>query len=222
MSAPVANSQSHSRFALGAIPQSLSPLPGGRPNRRTEMSQSLPSQRLSFEQLEDRLTPASGTPWYDGTSLTLSFVPDGTDISGKDSNLSALLGATMTQPQWQREILRAYQTWAVQANLNSGLVADGGQAMGISGAAQSDVRFGDIRIGARQLSTPDTHYGSMAGAAGFDYNSTWSGDLVFNSRYKFGIGGTLGVQSDLFTIALHEAGHSFGLADNLSNSTSVM
>src|SRR5262245_38932660 len=115
---------------------------------RTEMSQSLSPRRLSFEQLEDRLTPAFGTPWYDGTSLTMSFVPDGTDISGKASNLSALLGATLTQPQWQREILRAYQTWAVRANLNIGLVADGGQALGVSGASQADVRFGDIRIGA--------------------------------------------------------------------------
>lgn len=187
------------------------------------MNQSLPSQRLSFELLEDRLTPAFGTPWYDGTSLTLSFVPDGTDISGETSNLSELLGSALTQSQWKREILRAYQSWSARANLNVGLVADGGQAMGISGAPQADIRFGDIRIGARPLSAPGTDYSTMAGAAGFDYNSkTWAGDLVFNSQYQFGIGGTLGQQSDLFTVALHEAGHSFGFADSHSDSTSVM
>jgi len=167
------------------------------------MSQSLPSRRLSFEALKDRLTPAWHTPWYDGTSLTLSFVPDGTNISGQASNLSALLSTTLTQPQWQREILRAYQTWAVQANLNIGLVADGGQAMGISGAAQSDVRFGDIRIGARPLSAPSAKYSTLAGAAGFDYSSkTWAGDLVFNSNYRFGIGGVPDQQSDLLTVSL--------------------
>jgi hypothetical protein len=187
------------------------------------MSLSPPRTRLSVEPLEDRLTPTFGTPWLDGSSLTLSFVPDGTNISGQPSNLSATLGATTTQAQWERVILQAYQTWAVQANLNIGLVADGGQPMGVAGPSQGDIRFGDIRIGARPLSAPGTPGSTMADANGFDYDSqTWAGDLVFNSQYQFGIGGTPNQQSDLFTVALHEAGHSFGLADTSTDPTSAM
>src|SRR5437016_9177080 len=130
------------------------------------MTQPFAPRRLSVDQLEDRITPTFGIPWFDGTSLTLSFVPDGTNISGSSSNLFSLLNSTASQQQWQREILRAYQTWAVQANVSVGLVADGGQVMGIPGAPQEDPRFGDIRIGARPLSlgTADDH---MAGAVGF-------------------------------------------------------
>ena len=42
----------------------------------------------------------------------------------------------------------AFQTWAVQTNLNIGLVADGGQPLGTNGAVQGDARFGDIRVAA--------------------------------------------------------------------------
>lgn len=187
------------------------------------MSSPRPARRLSVEELEGRDVPSFGTPWLDGSSLTLSFVPDGADISGRASNLFALLGSTTAQPQWQREILRAYQTWAVEANLNVGLVADGGQAMGVAGAPQEDVRFGDIRVGARPLAAQGVTGSAMAAAAGFDYNSkTWAGDLVFNSAYRFGVGGTPGQQSDIFSVALHEAGHSFGLPDQNTDPTSVM
>src|SRR5262249_9579061 len=150
-----------------------------------------------FEQLEDRTTPTWGVPWFNGTSLTLSFVPDCTNISGTPSDLSALMGATTPQPQWQREILRAYQTWVANANLNVGLVADGGQPMGIAGPPQEDIRFGDIRIGARPLSQTGDESANMAGAVGFDYDSkTWAGDLVFNSQFRFGTGSVPGQQSD--------------------------
>src|SRR3954462_10996406 len=103
--------------------------------------QPTPRGRLAIESLEDRCTPAVGVPWFDGTSLSLSFVPDGTDISGTPSNLNALLGTAGTTAQWKREILRAYQTWAVGANVNVGLAADGGQPMGVAGAPQEDIRF---------------------------------------------------------------------------------
>src|SRR5262245_12640578 len=103
--------------------------------------------RLTVNQLEDRLTPTWGIPWYNPGSLSLSFVPDGTDVSGTPSSLSALLGPNSSA--WQTEILRAYQTWAIQTNINIGLVPDGGQALGTAGYAQGDTRFGDIRVAAR-------------------------------------------------------------------------
>ena len=77
--------------------------------------------RLSVESLEDRLTPTWGVPWSDPTALTLSFAPDGTDISGSPNTLQALLGSDASAGQ--REILRAFQTWAVAANMTASSVA---------------------------------------------------------------------------------------------------
>src|ERR1700752_672559 len=87
--------------------------------------------RLAIESLEGRAVPAAfGVPWSDPSHLTLSFVPDGTPIAGHTSSLFQTLGAVGSSNVWQTEILRAFQTWAVNANINLGLVPDGGQALG--------------------------------------------------------------------------------------------
>src|SRR5438067_10264064 len=84
--------------------------------------------RLMLEPLEDRAVPATfGVPWDDPSHLTLSFAPDGTAIAGHTSTLFQTLNAQMPTATWQREILQSFQTWAVQANINIGLVGDGGQ-----------------------------------------------------------------------------------------------
>src|SRR5688572_27167120 len=104
------------------------------------------SRSLFLEQLETRCTPAtSGVTWPDGAHLTLSFVPDGTQVAGNSSSLFSTLNAVAPTSVWEREIVRAFQTWASQANVNVGVVADGGQALGTTGVVQGDNRFGDIR-----------------------------------------------------------------------------
>ena len=176
------------------------------------------SRKPSVEQLEDRLTPATwGIAWPNPGHLTVSFVPDGTQINGYQSNLFQTLGAAAPTSAWQDEILRAIQTWAVNANINIGVVADGGQPLGTSGAIQGDARFGDIRIAmAPMLSNID-----IADTAPFELSgTTWDGDMVFNSRYNFGIGGA--GQYHLFSVALHEASHIFGFPDETTDPVSVL
>lgn len=180
----------------------------------------MPRGRLAIERLEDRSTPAVGVPWIDSTSLSLSFVPDGTDISGTPSSTTSYFGATPPSV-WQKEMLRAFQTWAVQANINVGLTTDGGQAMGVAGAPQEDPRFGDFRIGARRLSS--NFNDSVAGNIPFSYaGGTWAGDIILNTRYTTAVNGTGTNQYDLYTVMLQEAGNALGVLDNPNDKTSVM
>jgi hypothetical protein len=173
---------------------------------------------LRLETLEDRYVPALvGTPWpY--ANLTLSFVPDGTSVDGNKSSLFQTMGTQVSIAKtWEAQILKAAQTWADAANINVGLVADGGQSIGASGLIQGDSRFGDIRVAAEPLGV-----GAQV-AIGSPYNpiaGTRSGDLVFNSSYAFNVGGSQ-TSYDIYTVALHELGHSFGLPDN-NDPTSIM
>ncbi len=158
---------------------------------------------LALEQLEDRCTPAVslGIPWADPVHLTLSFAPDATAIAGHQSSLFATLGANRAAADWQSDILRAFQTWAAQANIDIGVVADDGEAFGVAGRAQGESRFGDIRVAAQPMS-PDV----LATSVPYDpfASGTWAGDVFLNSDHKF-------TSADLFPILLHEAAHVLGL-----------
>src|SRR4051812_30815065 len=167
--------------------------------------------RLSLEPLEDRrLMAAWGTAWPG--QLTVSFVPDGTQVGSHQSALPQ----GVTAEAWKGEILRAIQTWAASANINVGLVADGGQPIGTPGSASGDPRFGDIRI----ASVPLGLESSVAIGSPYDpLAGTESGDVIFNSSQPFSLGGMGGY--DLFSVALHEAGHSYGFADENTDPTSA-
>lgn len=157
---------------------------------------------LRFELLEDRATPAQfGVPWTDPLHLTLSFAPDGTTAAGQPSRLTASLGAQMPRAEWQGAILRAAQAWAEVANVNVGLVADGGQPFGAVGDTQRDARFGDIRVGGLPM-TPDSLAVSTPPAA--FVSGTLAGDLFVNTSARF-------TPQSLYAVALHEVGHALGL-----------
>ena len=170
--------------------------------------------RPGFEALEGRRLPAQfGVPWHDATHLSISFVPDGTLIAGQPSDLFKTLDAREPTAVWQREILQAFQTWAVQADINFALVPDGGEPLGTPGPDQHDPRFGDIRIGAQPMS-PEVL--SISVPHDPFLSGTWSGDVLLNSSIAFDKNG-----ADLFPVLLHEAGHVLGFDDS-SDPNSVM
>jgi hypothetical protein len=175
-------------------------------------------RRLKLEQLEDRLTPSTtAVPWPDPGHMTLSFAPDGTSTGQLGSSLFQNLNSVTSTYAWELAILTAYQTWAVNANVNIAVVNDGGEAFGAPGVPQGDSRFGDIRIGMADLA--DT---ALANTAPFTWTgTTWSGDTLLNSNYNFSVNGQ-GSGYDLFSVMLHEAGLAFGLPDNTTNPSSVM
>jgi hypothetical protein len=103
-----------------------------------------------LESLDGRIVPAVfGNPWP-VSNLTLSFAPDGTGVNGSANQLSQTFSA-IPADLWQSEVLRAFQTWALNANVNIGLVPDGGQPFGTPGSPQGDTRFGDVRVAAVPL-----------------------------------------------------------------------
>lgn len=173
--------------------------------------------KLLLEQLEDRCTPSTlGQPWANPGHLTVSFAPDGTALNGAPSNLFSTLNRVASAAQWEQVVLKAFQTWAPQTNVNIGLVSDGGQPFGTDGAVQGDPRFGDIRIGMQALPA-----NLVATTSPFSWTgSTWSGDVVLNSTYDFGINGQ--GQYDLFTVVAHEAGHALGIPVNTTDVNSIM
>src|SRR4051812_18522470 len=97
---------------------------------------------LLLELLESRDVPTvTGVPWPEADQLTLSFAPDGTRAGSQASRLFQALDAQLPRRVWELAMLRAFQTWAVQADLNVGLVPDSGAAFGVVGLKQGDPRF---------------------------------------------------------------------------------
>jgi hypothetical protein len=173
------------------------------------------SSTLKVERLEDRTVPATfGHPWADAQHITLSFVPDGTNISGVSSNLNATLSGIGGDAA-RDEILRAFQTWVANANVNIGLMSDNGDAFDAPGQVQGDVRFGDIRLGGRAWAGD-----VLALTTPFNYFNTQSGNVAVNTAATFSIGGS-DTTHDLYTVLLQESGHSLGVS-NSPNITSVM
>ena len=179
-------------------------------------------RRLFLEHLEDRLTPSTtAVPWPNPGHLTLSFAPDGTSTGQLSSTLFQNLNGVTSTSAWQLAILTAYQTWAVNSNVNISVVNDGGEAFGAPGVPQGDARFGDFRVGMAALA--DT---ALADTAPFTWTgTTWAGDTLLNSGFNFSVNGqspSAGTGYDLFSVMLHEAGLAFGLPDEGTNPASVM
>lgn len=158
--------------------------------------------RLSLEDLETRwMLDGDPVSWGSDARLTLSFAPDGTHVANATSALFAHLDTVAPHQVWQSAIVKAFQTWSQFTNSDVGVVADNGADFGAPGV-RHDPRFGDIRIGAMPL---DSEIYAVAIPSTEIIDGTWVGDVLFNSNYNFWN------VDELFAVALHEAGHVFGL-----------
>lgn len=175
-------------------------------------------RKVRLEHLENRnMFAAFNIPWPEVNQLTLSFAPDGTTAGAQQTALFQTLDQTFGTREWQIEILRAFQTWAVESNINIGLVADQGNPIDTLGFKQGDPRFGDIRIGSFST-TNDV----LAVANPYDpfIANTWVGDVFLNSNSAF-IATASDPRGTLFTIMLHEAGHVYGIGHSVDPASAM-
>lgn len=188
------------------------------------MFQSERQRPLVCECLESRRLLASfGTPWPEPRALTVSFPSDQAKIGAYDNQIRETFDSVADRREWQTAALRAFQTWAVEANLNIGLTTDRGDHLGAVGLSQGDPRFGDFRIGAFP------QQGVLANALPYQtIAGTWAGDLLLNTQVNYFLDdgeedesevevpqtNEKGPAIELFSVLLHEAGNALGLEDN--------
>ena len=84
--------------------------------------------RPGLEGLEDRVVPyaVSGNAWPNPQLVTISFVPDGTNLGGVASNFQAALNTDVGAGNWLRAFQHAFAEWETYANVNFSQVGDDG------------------------------------------------------------------------------------------------
>jgi len=175
--------------------------------------------RPRLEQLEDRVTPyvTTGTAWPTPALITVSFIPDGTVVTGGQngpttSNLYATLNP-LGQTSWQNAFIKAAQTWAQVANINFTFVSDNGTPEGGGNYQQGDPNMGDIRISGYNFNNPSVLAETYLPPPANSFSV--AGDISFNTGVAWKLGNPGGY--DVYTVAVHELGHALGLDESLNS-----
>ena len=158
----------------------------------------------------------TGYSWPNPSHITYSIAPDGVLWDHGTNDLNAVFNAKFgTSGIWQAQIARALATWESVANINIVPVTDGPYEQNVLGNAQSDPRFGDIRFGGYNFSNNTTTLAQTYFPP--PNGSTAAGDVEVNTAMGFNINSTY----DVYSVLLHETGHSLGL-DHAKNPAEVM
>ncbi|MHB1559250.1 MAG: hypothetical protein ACYC61_17490, partial [Isosphaeraceae bacterium] len=105
----------------------------GDRDRRRSRPRETSKVRPALESLESRvvLYSASGAAWPNPQIITISFMPDGTNVGGVASNLQSTFNNNPNLAgRWENVILQAAQVWAQQTNINFTVVPDDGAPWG--------------------------------------------------------------------------------------------
>ena len=176
----------------------------------------------SVEQLERRELLTSGTDyvltgftWNNPAHITYSFAPDGVFWDHGVNNIHAALDAKLGAGVWETQIERALATWESVANVDFTLVPDSAHDQNALGLSRGDPRFGDIRFGGYGFANNTTTLAETYSPP--PNGSTAAGDVEINTNMNFGVGQNY----DLYSVMLHEIGHSLGL-DHVTSTSEVM
>src|SRR4029079_19202452 len=110
--------------------------------------------------------------------LTISFVPDGTNVSGHPSELFAEFRQIAPNQKWQDVVIDAFEKWSDAIGAKITVVNDDGSELGAEGEAYNDPRFGDVRVAALPM---ESDIFAIAIPRFEKDAGTWAGDILFNS-----------------------------------------
>ena len=136
------------------------------------------------------LYSASGNAWPNPQLITISFMPDGTNLGGgvKSNLFSTFNSKSSLAGNWENVILQAAQSWAQETNINFAVVPDDGAASGSGPDEQGSVPASATSGSAATISARPrlllTYQPPPVN------NFSIAGDIAFNTGQSFNVGST--------------------------------